>query len=179
MSLTYRYALTPKEFRRALYFDSFGKKLPQTLFLGGALIVAVIAAIANVFMGVAMTNVMQICYIAIFAMLVLSIISCEMGYHNYKESPLHNCSRSVALSEEWVKFCISGDGESEKYDWHELEGAYETENAFYLYLNSQNVIILPKRYADQEEVALLLYVKLGSRFKKRCLKIAKSECEVA
>ena len=85
---TYTFKVEPQMFRRALYFNTFGKQRIQSVIIAAMAVMGVGMLLANLVFHVEMTSVMQLCYIVIIAAVPLLLFSCEHSYRDYKKSPL-------------------------------------------------------------------------------------------
>ena len=114
---TYTFKVEPQMFRRALYFNTFGKQRIQSVIIAAMAVMGVGMLLANLVFHVEMTSVMQLCYIVIIAAVPLLLFSCEHSYRDYKKSPLADAVRSVSINEDWLKFKVAGGADSEKIEW--------------------------------------------------------------
>ena len=166
----YSFKVSSRAFREVQYFTTFFRHRFQGAFVAAIFALAVVLFILNTAVGVAMSNVMQMCYIVCLISLPLLMFSCEQRTRKYKESGLDNQMRHVALSEDWIKLRLIGSPESEKLGWKQVSSAYELHDRFLLYRGSDNVIFLPKNVMGREgELGLreVLIRKLGRGFHSR------------
>lgn len=174
-SYTYTFKVPPRLFRRALYFNTFFKQRFQAVMVGVMWLFGVGLMVANLLFGVEMTSVMQLCYIVICAALPLMVFSCEQSYRHYRSAPLADKDRQVSLSDEWLKFRVSGGADSEKIEWRMLSAAFELEEFFILYRDTNLMVLLPKADIPADEVLELRALfrrNLGRAFRVRISALA-------
>ena len=166
----YSFKVSSRAFREVQYFTTFFRHRFQGAFVAAIFALAVVLFILNTAVGVAMSNVMQMCYIVCLISIPLLMFSCKQRTRKYKESGLDNQMRHVALSEDWIKLRLIGSPESEKLGWKQVSSAYELHDRFLLYRGSDNVIFLPKNVMGREgelEMREVLIKKLGRGFHSR------------
>lgn len=173
MKYTYKFKIDAPTFRKALYFNAFSKKKAQLIFVALAWIGAIVLACMNVFGGLQLSNVVQMCYIVVLLSVPLLVFSCERGYRQYRDTDLPEKLRTVSISEDWIKFHISGEIESEKVEWHNISAVFELPDEFIIYRDADQMVVLPKDSMDEEDlpvIRILFISKLGRSFKERCSK---------
>jgi hypothetical protein len=176
MSYTYKFKIDASEFRKALYFNAFSRKRSQLYFVRAAWIGAAVLACMNLFGGLEVTNVVQMCYIVVLLSVPLLIFSCERGWREYRDSGLSGRERSVSIDDEWMKFRISGNPGSDKVDWHNVSAVFELPDAFIIYRDASQMVILPKDVIDKGDIPMLrkLFIsKLGRSFKRHRRSLSK------
>jgi len=78
--------------------------------------------------------------------------------------------RTVVITDSGV---VEEGGKEESvnsYRWEAFYFAYETKRYFYLYLNTMQAVILPKRYFKKEEITFveeLIRKSMGIKFQRR------------
>ncbi|WP_197407445.1 hypothetical protein [Olsenella massiliensis] len=170
MKYTYKFKIDVPTFRKALYFNAFARNRAQLGFVAAAWAGAAVLAGLDLFGRLELTNVVQICYIVVLLSMPLLIFSCERGWREYRDSGLQERERSVSVSEDWVKFCISGDANSDKVEWHNISAIFELFDEFVIYRDADQMVVLPKSVISNEDMLVLrsLFIrKLGRSYKLR------------
>ncbi|MCI1664775.1 MAG: YcxB family protein [Atopobiaceae bacterium] len=150
---TFKFKIDPKTFRQALYFNTFSRHRGQFALVALAWAAGLVLMLLNLVGGIEMSSVMQLCYMVILATMPLLIFSCEHGYRNYRNSDLSEKERTVSISEEWVKFRVSGSPDSEKIGWHNIMAVYELPDRFIIYRDSDLMVVLPKDVMNESELS--------------------------
>lgn len=169
-TLSYSFTVSKREYRRLQYFHTFQMRRWQSWFVALAWLGALALAIANIFMGVEMTNVMQMCYIAVGASVPLLVVACEINVKRYCDAGMDERERTLSLSDEWVKFRIAGNPESEKATWEQLAYAYDLDEGLVIFRDAGKMALLPWRVVPKEDVDVLCgwcESHLGRAFKRR------------
>lgn len=52
--------------------------------------------------------------------------------------------RTVSISDDWLKFRISGNADSEKLEWSQIMAVFETRDMFLIYRDADKYLALPK-----------------------------------
>ena len=149
---TYTFKVEPQMFRRALYFNTFGKQRIQSVIIAAMAVMGVGMLLANLVFHVEMTSVMQLCYIVIIAAVPLLLFSCEHSYRDYKKSPLADAVRSVSINEDWLKFKVAGGADSEKIEWRQVSAVFELAEFFIIYRDANLMVLLPKSAVAADEL---------------------------
>ena len=149
---TYTFKVEPKMFRRALYFNTFGKQRIQSIIIASMAVLGVGMLLANLLFHVEMTSVMQLCYIVVIAAVPLLLFSCEHNYRDYKGSPLADAVRSVSVNDSWLKFKVVGGADSEKIEWRQVSAVFELADFFIIYRDANLMVLLPKSAVDADEL---------------------------
>ena len=167
---TFEFRVSPGLFRRVQYFNTFGRRRGQGALVAAAFIGAFALMIVNVFGRVAMSNVMQMCYIVCLVALPLCVLSCELNTRKYVDSEMDKITRVVSVGSDWVKLRSVGGAFSEKLEWEQVSVAFETKSAFVIYRDSDRYAAIPKSAfapGDVDSFRLLLQEKLGRGFHRR------------
>ena len=149
---TYTFKVEPQMFRRALYFNTFGKQRINSVIIAAMAVVGVGMLLAKIVFHVEMTSVMQLCYIVIIAAVPLLLFSCEHSYRDYKKSPLADAVRSVAINEDWLKFKVAGGADSETIEWRQVSAVFELAEFFIIYRDANLMVLLPKSAVAADEL---------------------------
>lgn len=178
-TLSFRYKVDGKLFRRALYFNNFALHRGQSLIVSVLWVAAVAAMIYNAIMGIEVSNVTMMCYIVVAATVPLLVFSSELGYRRYLGSVGPNKMRTMELTPTWVKFKIQGEQGGDKLPWSKIAYAYELRDMFLIYRDAGLMVILPKSACapeDLESIRACLREGLGrgfhERYKERTPKVA-------
>ncbi|WP_130811279.1 YcxB family protein [Olsenella sp. Marseille-P4559] len=170
MTYTYKFKIDAPTFRKALYFNAFARKRNQLVFVVAAWVGAIMLACMNVFGRLSLSNVVQICYIVVLLSVPLLVFSCERGWREYRDSGLPERDRSISISDDWMKFRISGNPDSEKVGWHNVSAIFELAQEFIIYRDADQMVVLPKSVMKNEDIPLirsLFASKLGRCYKTR------------
>lgn len=170
MKYTYKFKIDVPTFRKALYFNAFARKRAQLGFVAAAWAGAVVLAGLDLFGGAEFSNVVQICYIVVLLSMPLLIFSCERGWREYRDSGLQERERTVSVSEDWMKFRVAGDADSEKVEWHNVSAIFELPDEFIIYRDADQMVVLPKSAIREDDVPVLrrLFIsKLGRSYRLR------------
>lgn len=159
---TYTFKVEPKMFRRALYFNTFGKQRIQSIIIAAMAVLGVGMLLANLLFHIEMTSVMQLCYIVVIAAVPLLLFSCEHNYRDYKGSPLADSLRSVSVNENWLKFKVAGGAESEKIEWRQVSAVFELADFFIIYRDANLMVLLPKSAIAADELPKVRAIMRGN-----------------
>ncbi len=159
---TYTFKVDPKMFRKALYFNTFGKQRIQAFVIAAMALMGVGMLISNLVFKVAMTSVMQLCYIVIIAAAPLLIFSCEHSYRDYRRSPLADAMRTVSVNQDWLKFRVTGGADSEKIEWRQVSAVFELAEFFIIYRDSNLMVLLPKSEIPEDELSQVRAIMRGN-----------------
>lgn len=167
---TYTFKVEPKMFRKALYFNTFGKQRIQAFIIVLMVLMGIGMLVSNLVFKVPMTSVMQLCYVVIIAAAPLLIFSCEHSYRDYRKSPLADALRTVSINQDWLKFRVAGGADSEKIEWRQVSAVFELPEYFIIYRDSNLMVLLPKSVIpadEQTRVRAIMRGNLGRGFHLR------------
>lgn len=170
MTYTYEFCVPAALYREVQYFNTFMRRRGQGVFVLAVFVGALALLAANTIGGVAMSNVMQMCYIVCLVALPLCVFACEQNTHRYRDDGSDRVIRSVSLSEEWIKFRVSGNPRSEKLLWEQVSMVFETRSAFIICRDADRYVAVPKEAvgeADLDGLRALFRQKLGRSFHER------------
>lgn len=168
-TLEYTFSVSPQEYRAMRYFHTFRRHRFQSVFVALAWVGALALAVANLLLGVRMTNVMQMCYIAVGVSMPLLVLSCELEWRRYRDGGYGELRRVVTVSPDWIKLRVVGQPSSEKLDWRMVAAVYELPQGFLIYRDEQ-MVLLPARVlgpGDTETLEGWFGEQLGRSFKLR------------
>lgn len=151
-SYTYTFEIDAKMFRKALYFNTFAKQRFQAVIVAAMWVLGLGLLVANLVFRAQMSSVMQLCYIVLLIALPLLAFSCESGYRRYRDSPSCGKPRTVSLSDDWLKFKVSGGEGSEKIEWRLVSAVFELEDFFIIYRDANLMVLLPKAAVPAEDL---------------------------
>lgn len=166
------YTITVSDFRKATYYALFlrHRRALRIMFL--VLGVAVAYGVAGA-MGAGTVN-----YLVFFLALgyliwgLLLFAGAEKGIKRYltQSGRMLGCRYEVTINDHHIRFRIPEQKSDVSVALKRLACAYEISALFLLYINTQEVYLLPKRALTDEQCAAfraLLRVTLGERFASR------------
>ncbi|HWQ77705.1 MAG TPA: YcxB family protein [Anaerovoracaceae bacterium] len=171
--ITIRTKTTAEDFRTLTFFNLFLKKRIMIYFLAFALIFALAAVIGRLSGTITVPNwYYNLCF-ALLGLILLQLILFEFSVRRFLKSDklVTDNERAVTIDGSGVTAEGGKENGSGEYQWDVFYSVYETKKYFYLYINTAQAIILPKRDFKPEEVPVLeklIREKLGKRFVKRC-----------
>ena len=168
-TFTYQFRVPVDLFRKAQYFNTFLRKRGQGVFVALVFVGALALLAANTLGGVAMSSVMQMCYIVCLIALPLCCFACEQATRRYRDEGTANALRTVSIGDNWLKFRVSGSSDSEKLEWGQIMAVFETHDMFLIYRDADKYVALPKSSVDGDVDALraLFSRELGKSFHVR------------
>ena len=77
--------------------------------------------------------------------------------------------RNVSVNDDWLKFRVSGNADSEKLEWSQIMAVLETRDMFLIYRDADKYLALPKDVAGDDVQGLreLFARELGRSFHVR------------
>lgn len=87
----------------------------------------------------------------------------------YRDEATDVALRTVSISDDWLKFRISGNADSEKLEWSQIMAVFETRDMFLIYRDVDKYLALPKDVVgdDAERLRGLFAEELGRSFHVR------------
>lgn len=164
---------TAEDFRTLTFFNLFLKKRIMIYFMIFALIFALAAVIGRLSGAAAVPDwYYNLCF-ALLGLILLQLILFEFSVRRFLRSDklVTENERTVIIDGTGVTATGGKENSSAEYQWDVFHSAYETKRYFYLYINTAQAIILPKRDFKPEVIPVLekmIREKLGRRFIKRC-----------
>ena len=116
-----------------------------------------------------MSNVMQMCYIVCLIALPLCCFACEQATRRYRDDATDVAMRNVSVNNDWLKFRVSGNADSEKLEWSQIMAVFETRDMFLIYRDADKYLALPKDVVGDDAQGLreLFARELGRSFHVR------------
>lgn len=165
---------TAEDFRALTFFNQFLKKRIMIYFSIFALIFAFTAVIGRLSGLVTVSDwYYNLCF-ALLGLILLQFILFEVSVRRFLRSGKFaaDSERTVIIDKMGITAAGGEENDSAgEYQWDIFHSAYETKKYFYLYIDTAQAIILPKRDFKPEEIPALekmIGEKLGRRFIKRC-----------
>ncbi len=169
------YSITVSDFRKATYYGLFlrHRRALQIMFL--VLGVSILYAIGGA-LGLGTVN--YLVFFLALAYLIWGIFlfaGAEKGIRQYLASP-HNtlgCDYDVTIDAHHIRVCIPSHKGDSSFLITKLACVYELSSMYLLYVNTQEVYLLPKRALTAEQVSelrALLRETIGERFGTRFTK---------
>lgn len=163
---------TAKDYKTFVFFNMFLKKRAMFYFTIIAAVLS-LAAIIGKFTGkVEMAGWYFYVCLAFLGLIILQYILFETSVKKFLASDrlvIEN-ERMITISETGILEKGGKEKGAGEFQWDMFYFAYETKPYFYLYINTMQAIILPKRDLKREDlIALekLVKEKLGKKFLKR------------
>lgn len=170
VTLSYRFRVDPQLFRKALYFNNFSMHRGQTVLIAIAWVVAIVLLVVHFVFNTDISNVVMMCYIVVALTIPLMVFSSEQGYRRYRDSVGGELMRTIKICDDWIKFGVEGQGNSEKVPWEKMAYAFELKDMFIFYRDSNLMVILPKEFVPDEDVDAIRSIlrdKYGKGFHQR------------
>lgn len=170
VTLSYRFRVDPQLFRKALYFNNFSMHRGQTTLIAIAWVAAIVLLIVHFAFSTNISNVVMMCYIVVALTIPLMVFSSEQGYRRYRDSVGGELMRTIKITDDWIKFGVEGQGNSEKVAWEKMAYAFELKDMFIFYRDSNLMVILPKEFVPDEDVDTIRSIlrdKYGKGFHQR------------
>lgn len=166
---TYQFNVPVSLFRKTQYFNTFLRKRGQGVFVVLVFVGALALLAANTLGGVQMSNVMQMCYIVCLIALPLCCFACEQATRRYRDDAADVAMRNVSVNDDWLKFRVSGNVDSEKLEWSQIMAVFETRDMFLIYRDADKYLALPKDVVGDDARGLreLFAEELGRSFHVR------------
>lgn len=145
-SFYFEYRLTPRDYRTTTYFNNFGIKRFQSVFVVLAWVAAFLA-MALEWTGVwELTRVTHICCLVVSVCVPILVLDVELKIRSFKE---HHCGKNAVLrkmifSEEGIRQSNQGEEGSNFMKWDDLMKVFEIKDLFLFYLDARRVTVLPK-----------------------------------
>jgi hypothetical protein len=163
---------TAEDFRTLIFFNMFLKKRLTLYFLIFAGIFSIAAIIAKLSGLIPVANWYFYFCLAFLGLILLQYLLFEYSVKRFLASDklVIDNERSVVIDDSEITAEGGKENGAGTYQWDVFFSAYETKKYFYLYINTIQAIILPKRDFSEEEVIVLgklFKEKLGKRFHKR------------
>lgn len=166
------YEITLSDYRKASYYGLFLRHRRPLRFLFIVLILGVLYLAAGL---LSLVPINPLVFLVLTAFLVwgqLLLTGTERGVKNYLKSPgcLIGCPQEADLTEEMFRIRIPSRGVDVQIDPRALACAYELSALFLLYVNTQEVYLLPVRsFTETQRSHLRVFLRstLQDRFGTR------------
>lgn len=163
---------TAADFKTLTFFNMFLKKRFMLVFLVFALLFSLAAIIARLGGWIPVADWYFYVCLAFLGLILLQYLLFEFSVKRFLSSDklVTENERTIVIEESGITAEGGRENGSGEYKWDMLFNAYETKKYYYLYINTVQAILLPKRDFSEEElpvVAKLIQEKLGRRFRKR------------
>ncbi len=170
--ITLRTKTTAADFKALTFFNLFRKKRLMPVFLIFGALLSLAAIIGRLGGFVPMSDWYFYVCIAFLGLLLLQYLIFEFSVKKFLASDklVTENERTVAIDEEGIEVEGGKENSAGVYRWDMLYHAYETKKYYYLYINTAQAIILPKRDFGNGEIPTvekLIRQKLGKRYYKR------------
>jgi hypothetical protein len=159
------YTISFGTYRKMIYFNTFGIKPVQSIFMAVAWLAASFLFVLDTLKVIEPTRIMHMCFLIVTISIPMLIISLEMKIRQNKEADYFSKVRTVVLDGEGIGYYdekkrISRDS------WAGLSAVYETKSLFIIY-KGRNIFPILKTGESQEKIEAArryLQENLGSRF---------------
>lgn len=163
---------TAADFKAFTFFNMFMKKRFMLVFLLFAFLFSLAAIIGRLGGWVPMADWYYYVCLAFLGLILLQYLLFEFSIKRFLASDklVTENERTIVIDESGITAEGGRENGSGEYKWDMIFNAYETKKYYYLYINTVQAIILPKRDFKGEELsfaAKLIQDKLGRRFRKR------------
>lgn len=170
--ITLQTKTTAADFKALTFFNMFRKKRFVSAFLILGALLSLAAIIGRLGGFVPMSNWYFYVCIAFLGLLLLQYLLFEFGVKQFLSSDklVTENERTVIIDEAGIEMEGGKENSAGIYRWEMLYHVYETKKYYYLYINTMQAIILPKRDFPPDETAAmekLIREKLGKRYYKR------------
>lgn len=163
---------TAEDYRRLVFFHIFLRKRIMLYFLIFAGVVSIAVAFAKLSGLSAVADWYLYVCLAFLGLALLQYLVFRFTVKRFiaSDKVVIDNERSVAIDESGIAVEGGKENSSATYRWDMFYNAYDTKNYFYLYINTAQAVILPKRDFRPEELPVLetlIREKLGEKFHKR------------
>lgn len=172
MPIVTKTKITTKDYRTMVFFHIFLRKRSMLIFMVFAAVLS-LAAIAGKLTGtIQMADWYFYVCVAFLGLIVLQYCVFEFSVRKFLASDrlMIDNERRVTISDSGIYEEGDKDKNTGEFLWNVFYHSYETKKYFYLYINTMQAIILPKRDYTPDQVnsiEKLLREKLKKNFHKR------------
>ena len=170
--ITIQLKTTAKDFRALTFFNLFLKKKIMAIFLPIAAVFSAAAVIGKYAGLIEVSDWYFFVCLAFLGLTVLQFLLFEYSVRRFLASDqlVVDNERTVTVSESGLTEEGGKENSTGSFQWDMFYCVYETKKYFYLYINTMQAIILPKREYNQEQINAmekLIKEKMGKNFYKR------------
>ncbi|MDF3000114.1 MAG: YcxB-like protein [Bacillota bacterium] len=170
--ITIKISTTEQDFKSLTFFNTYKKKRGFLLFQILAAICSGGAILGRLSGAAEVANWYYYVCIAFLGLIIFQYFVFEASVKKFLRSDhlVVGSERTITISDAGLQEEGGRENSSGSYQWEIFYCAYETKKYFYLYLNTMQAIILPKRYFLPEEMDFLrelIQVKMVKRYYKR------------
>lgn len=170
--LNIKLCTTAKDFKAMAFFNLFLRRRGFLIFLIVGAVCSIAAIIGRLSRAVMMANWYFAVCIAFLGLILLQYILFELSVKRFLSSDrlVVDNERTVTISKEGIFEEGGRENSTGSYGWDLFYIAYETKQYFFLYINTMQAIVLPKRYFSPQEITfleMLVKEKMGQKFRKR------------
>ncbi len=163
---------TAEDYRRMVFFHIFLRKRIMLYFLIFAGVVSIAAVFAKLSGLSAVADWYFYVCLGFLGLILLQYFVYRFSVKRFitSDKVVIDNERSVAIDDSEIAVEGGKENSSATYRWEMFYSAYETKKYFYLYINTVQAVILPKRDFRTEELPVLetlIREKLGAKFYKR------------
>lgn len=163
---------TAQDFKSLIFFNMFLKKRIMAFLLPIAAVLSAGAVIGKYTGMIEVKDWYFFVCLAFLGLIVLQFVLFEYSVKRFLKSDqlVVDNERTVTISETGVTEEGGKENSSGIFQWDVFYCVYETKKYFYLYINTMQAVILPKRVFTKEEVIVLenlIKEKMGRNFYKR------------
>lgn len=171
-AIVLRFKVTPEDFRRMSYFNTFSLRKMQSFFVAFVWFGSIILLLLKLLGIIEPTEIMFLCFIIVSLSIPVMVLSVELGVGRFKRAAQEGdaSTRTVTLSEKGIKLGF-GDGTSAPIEsWSAFIAAYETRFALIVYRDANRTILIPKSGISSEKLTAArccLQTALGKAYRVR------------
>jgi len=171
-NIVVRTKTTAKDYKKLVFFNTFLKKKIMMILTPVAGVISIAAIIGKSTGTIEISDWYYYVCLALLALIVLQYILYESSVKKFlkSDSLVVENERTVTVSESGIAEEGGIEKSSGEFQWEVFYQVFETKQYFYLYINTVQAIILPKRDFSGEQIDTLrslLQANLENRFQKR------------
>lgn len=170
--LSFDATITKKDYRRAVYFNTFEKNKIRLFVLSGVFILSVLCIFIKLLGLFALPDLVFFSCVCFVALLIMQAVVTENIVRKFVKSDTTSigCETQAEVDNEHIAL-TTASGSYSTFKWPSVIHGFELKEHFLFFINTQQVIILPKRGMSSDDMAKLRALsqkKLGLRWDMRC-----------
>ena len=164
--------VTAQDYKKLTFFNTFLKKKLMMFMMPIGAVISLVAVIGKSSGKIEMSDWYYYVCLGFLGLMILLYIAFQLSVKRFLASDkiIIDDEKKVVVSESGIWHEGGKAKDTGDFQWDMLYQAFETKQYFYLYINTLQAIILPKRDLNSEEIIVvekLIKEKLGIKFMKR------------
>ena len=172
--LSFSFQLTAGDYRRMMYFNTFGQRPVQSGILILAWAVCLVILLLEKFKVIGeLEGVTHACLLLVSALIPLLVGTAEFNIYRFKKNREDELAarRTLTFTENGIGQSRPDKDKAGFEEWSAFQQIFESKTMFIIYRSATEILILPKRALphpyDLEDLRELFAEKLEKRFVKR------------